>query len=81
MLNTVCFFRLDVVCFVGEWSRCSGYCDFYMTCDVSVKCAASCKRSAVSCIVCSFVIFVVDAIRDHIVEAYAYSSIGLVTAL
>ena len=36
-------------------------------------------HSAVVCIVCNFVMFVVDAIGDHIVEAY--SSIGLATSL
>ena len=35
--------------------------------------------NAMSCIVCSFVMYVVDAICDHILGAY--SSIGLVTDL
>ena len=35
--------------------------------------------SAVFCTVCGFVMFVIDAIGDHIVEVY--SSIGLVTSL
>ena len=34
-------------------------------------------RSAVFCILCSFVMFVVGVIDDHIVEAY--SSIGSIT--
>ena len=36
-------------------------------------------RSALFCIVCSFLMFVVDAIGDHIVDIY--SSTGLVIAL
>ena len=36
-------------------------------------------RSTVSCIVCSFLIFIVDAIDVHIIEAY--SSIGFVMDL
>ena len=47
--------------------------------DVSVNCAAVPIRISVFCIVCSFVICVVDAIGDHIVGVF--SSIGLVTAL
>ena len=36
-------------------------------------------HSAVFCVVCSFVIFVIDATGDHILEVY--SSIGLVITL
>ena len=45
--------------------------------DVSVQPVSKC--SAVFCIVCSFAMYVVDVINDHMVEAY--SSIGFVKAL
>ena len=38
-------------------------------------------RSAVFCIVCSFCMLVGDAMGDHMVEAYSYSSMGLVMAV
>ena len=46
---------------------------------VSVKCAAMQLRCVVFYIGCGLVIFVVDAMDDHMVEAY--SSISLATAL
>ena len=47
--------------------------------DVTVKCAASSSLYCSVCIVCSLVMFVVDAIAVYIVAVY--SSIGLFTAL